>query len=63
MATASATNLEVELAELRFRLRSTLHDPARPICEKMSDFRTLLHESRRCGATVANPQPHLDDSL
>lgn len=60
---AAAPTMDVELAELRLRLRSTLHDGARPMSEKMSDFRTLLHESRRCGATFANPKRSLEDSL
>lgn len=63
MATAPSTTLEVELAELRFRLRSTLHDPARPISAKMSEFRTLLSESRRCAAGTQGAQPLLEDSL
>jgi hypothetical protein len=63
MATAPATTLEVELAELRFRLRSTLHDAARPIDAKMSEFRTLLNESRRCAASAQSIQPLLEDSL
>lgn len=62
MATATQ-NLQMELAELRLRMRSTLHDPARPIADKMSDFRTLLHESLRCGASTGNTKPLLEDSL
>lgn len=62
MATA-ATTLDVELAELRLRLRSTLHDSARPIDAKMSEFRTLLIESRRCASAAPTIQPLLEDSL
>jgi len=62
MATA-VSSMEVELAELRLRLRSTLHDPARPMAAKMSDFRTLLVESRRCAATSHATKPLLEDSL
>jgi hypothetical protein len=61
MATATAT-LDVELAELRLRLRSTLHDSARPMGAKMSEFRTLLTESRRC-ASHQSTDPLLEDSL
>lgn len=63
MATAPSTTLQVELAELRFRLRSTLQESGRPIDAKMSDFRTLLIESRRCAAATQNAQPLLEDSL
>ncbi|MFZ0633870.1 MAG: hypothetical protein WA374_16530 [Acidobacteriaceae bacterium] len=62
MATAAST-LEVELAELRLRLRSTLHDPARPLEAKISEFRTLLLESRRCAAHAQSTVPLLEDSL
>lgn len=62
MATA-VTSMEIELAELRLRLRSTLHDSARPMAAKMSDFRTLLVESRRCAAATHSDEPLLDDSL
>jgi hypothetical protein len=62
MATA-VSSMDVELAELRLRLRSTLHDPARPMSAKMSEFRTLLVESRRCAATAQSPDPLLEDSL
>ena len=62
MATATRT-LDLELAELRLRMRSTLHDPAHPIAEKMSRFRTLLDESLRCGAHAQSPHPLLEDSL
>jgi hypothetical protein len=62
MATAVST-MELELAELRLRLRSTLHDPARPMGARMSEFRTLLLESRRCAAGTQSPDPFLEDSL
>ena len=62
MATA-VSSMDIELAELRLRLRSTLHDSARPMAAKMSDFRTLLVESRRCAATTQAAEPLLEDSL
>jgi len=62
MATA-VSSMDIELAELRLRLRSTLHDPTRPISSKMSDFRTLLAESRRCASTTHTTDPLLEDSL
>ncbi len=62
MATA-APALDIELAELRLRLRSTLHDSARPMGAKMSEFRTLLIESRRCAAAAQSTEPLLEDSL
>lgn len=62
MATA-VSSMDVELAELRFRLRSTLHDPARPMSTKMSEFRTLLLESCRCASSVQSTEPLLEDSL
>ncbi|HEX3985227.1 MAG TPA: hypothetical protein VHX13_01355 [Acidobacteriaceae bacterium] len=59
---AAVSSMDVELAELRLRLRSTLHDSARPISTKMSEFRMLLVESRRCAA-AASAEPLLADSL
>jgi hypothetical protein len=55
--------MDVELAELRLRLRSALHDPAQPMSAKMSEFRTLLVESRRCAAPTRSTEPFLEDSL
>lgn len=61
MATA-VSSLDVELAELRLRLRSTLHEP-NPIEAKMSEFRTLLNASRRCAGSTQSTDPLLEDSL
>lgn len=60
MATV-APALDMELAELRLRLRLTLHDSGRPIDAKMSAFRTLLLESRRCAANAEKRANLLDD--
>lgn len=62
MATA-VSSMEIELAELRLRLRSTLHDPQRPMSAKMSEFRTLLLESRRCAGSTQTTGPLLEESL